>query len=107
MGKPVSIAKLWEVLKLSVGAVEAPLFSATIDSPRSLAVRVVTPVGVKVEAPAREVLVTAAMSNGVVALTKRKAAIIAEAPPVSALTVTLGAVSPAWKNLLNTEMAMP
>lgn len=98
-GNPLSALNPWALLKLRVGAVFEPGFSAMIDSARALAVAVVRPVGVNVELPAAEVLVTDATSSGVVVLTLSKATICAEAPPPSVLTVMLGAVSPVWKSL--------
>ncbi|HEY2657551.1 MAG TPA: hypothetical protein VGI55_17340, partial [Solirubrobacteraceae bacterium] len=81
------------------GAVFEPGFSATIDSARALAVAVVRPVGVNVELPAAEVLLADATSSGVVMLTLAKATICSDAPPVSVVTLMLGAVSPVWKSL--------
>ena len=98
-GNPLSAVNPWALLKLRVGAVFVPGFSAMIDSARALAVAVVRPVGVYVELPAAEVLVTDPTSSGVVVLTLRKATICADAPPESVVTLTLGAVSPVWNSL--------
>ena len=70
-GKPLTALKPCALAKLSVGAVLAPSFSAAMDRAAALAVTVVRPVGVKLAWPAAEVLVTAAVSSGVVALTLR------------------------------------
>src|ERR1700749_223601 len=99
LGNPLSALNPCALLKLSVGAVLEPGFSATIDSARALAVMVVRPVGVNVELAAAEVPATDATSSGFVTLTLSKATMRADAPPPSVLTVMLGAVTPVWKRL--------